>query len=127
MTIDALATRASRSVDRGWRRSAMYARSARSALYACVGTTVIAWPKRFAMLLETTTHVRIFRGSAPTDGSQQIHRMSPRTIGGSGGASPRGWARPCSRFFFIQQLQLCDLEVLQQLTGIAPACRIVAR
>src|SRR4051812_11068158 len=78
------------------------------------------------MLLETTTHVRVFRGSAPMDGSQQIHRMSPRMIGGSGSVSSDGWTRWPSRFFVIQQLQLCGLQVSQELPSVAPARRIVA-
>src|SRR5713226_3831798 len=111
MIIDALATRASLSVDRGDRRSTIYARAARSGVYACVGTTVTAWPYRLATSFDTTMHVRVLRGFTPTDGSHWIHRLSPRRT------STR------SRVFIVQQLQLPRLEVAQQCLGVTPPGR----
>src|SRR2546428_6141827 len=110
-TSDAFATRGASIVERGRRRSTTNGRAARSARYASVGTTVTVAPKRFARSFDTTTQVRVFFGSAPTDGSQSIHRMSPRrkAIGSLGSGV----------FFFIpQKLQLGPLEVADQRAGV---------
>src|SRR3954469_3802770 len=70
--------------------------------------------------------VRVFRGSAPTDGSQQIQRISPRRIGRS--ISPASLtAGPVGRLcvFTVQELELSRLEIRQDLFGIAPAGHVV--
>src|SRR5512140_3046099 len=64
------------------------------------------------MSLETTTHVRVLRGSTPTDGSQFTQTMSPRRMP----------SLPTSRL--IQEpFELRALEIAQHLLRIlAPRC-----
>jgi len=52
----------------------------RSFAYLMVGTTVIAAPCVFAASFETTTHVRVFVGSTPIDGSKPNHTLPPVEI-----------------------------------------------
>src|SRR2546425_848580 len=77
--------------------------------------TVTACPQRLAMSLETTTHVRVFRGSTPTEGSHWIHRMSPRRKSTG------------SRIFLVQQLELRRFELLEQGTGVLAVRRVGGR
>jgi hypothetical protein len=93
----------------------MYERSARAGVWACVGTTVMAAPNRFATSLDTTTHVRVFRGSAPTEGSQQTPTTSPRRRPGA------------SVVFIAEQVELSGLEVSQNLPGLCVLGRVVPR
>src|SRR3990172_2703029 len=58
------------------------------------------------MSLDTTRHVRVFRGSAPTEGSQLIHRRSPR------------WTSMGSPLFITEQLQLWRFKVAEQLPRV---------
>src|SRR5437016_2557911 len=115
MTIDAFATRGCSSVECGFRRSTTYSRAARARVYVWVGTIVIACPYRLATSLETTTHVRTFRGSTPTDGSHWIYKTSPRRTSA------------ISRFIVVEQPELPCLEVLQHRPRVRPVGHVVGR
>src|SRR5437016_5069132 len=93
----------------------MYARAARSAVYFCVGMTVMTCANRLAMSLDTTTQVRVFLGSAPTDGSQLTQRTSPRRMSSG------------SAVLIAHDLKRDRLPVLEQLQGVVSALGVIAR
>src|SRR5204863_5620583 len=64
------------------------------------------------MSFDTTTQVRVFRGSTPTDGSHWIQTMSPRRT--STGSR-----------FIVEQIELRRLEVFQKRAGVRPSGRVI--
>src|SRR5439155_20562024 len=64
------------------------------------------------MSFDTTTQVRVFRGSTPTDGSHWIQTMSPRRT--STGSR-----------FIVEQIELRGLEVFQKRAGVRPSGRVI--
>ena len=64
------------------------------------------------MSFDTTTQVRVFRGSTPTDGSHWIQTMSPRRT--STGSR-----------FIVEQIELRRLEVFQKCAGVRPSGRVI--
>src|SRR5438132_11791523 len=87
--------------------------------------TVSAWPYRLARSFETTTHVRVFLGSTPTEGSQLIQRTSPRRYSSDGASTVGAGGGRRLECFIAEDLELPGLQLGEQRGVILPAAHII--